>query len=72
MNANFSVHPSSNCRFMGNLGSYSRQNVNIRTAPKTTEAENGHRFFIFYFYALLSCDNDLLSHYLQITKIVFS
>ena len=36
-----------------------------------TEAENGHGF-LFFFYALLSRDNDLLSRYLDITKIVFS
>ena len=31
---------------------------------------NGHGF-LFFFYALLSHDNDLLSRYLDITKVVF-
>ena len=35
------------------------------------EAENSHGFF-FFFITLLSRDNDLLSHYLDITNIVFS
>ena len=41
----------------------------MQNKEKTTEAEKGRGFF--FFYALLSRDNDLLSGQLYITKFVF-
>ena len=50
-----------------NINTNTNNSLGKQKGGLSTEAENGHG--IFFFYALLSRDNDLLSGYLDITKV---